>query len=151
MAIYRLLQNSTLGPDEIKCMTDAYEHALLAIGLTDRSDPITENIARKIMAIAEAGERRLTFIAARALKELGISPRSRPPQLAASADRSVPHIAHSEILLRIFALSRPRPMDECGPHNLEHGAFGGQDGVFRQNAYLVGSLRKRSVQARRLS
>lgn len=74
MAIYRLLQNSTLGPDEIKRMTDAYEHALLVLGLTDRSDPITESIARRIMAIAEAGERSPTLIAARALKELGISP-----------------------------------------------------------------------------
>ncbi len=73
MAIYRLLQNSVLGPDEIKRMTDAYEHALLAIGLTNRSAPITESIAMKIVAIAQAGERNPTLIAARALRELGIS------------------------------------------------------------------------------
>ena len=73
MAIYLLLRSSVLRPGEIKRVTDAYEHALLAIGFTDRSAPITESIAMKIVAIAQAGERNPTLIAARALRELGIS------------------------------------------------------------------------------
>jgi hypothetical protein len=71
MAIYRLLQNSALGPEEIKRMTDAYEHALRALRLSDRNDPITEIVARRIIAIAKTGERNPTIIAARAIKELG--------------------------------------------------------------------------------
>lgn len=72
MAIYRLLQNSPLGPDEIKCMTDAYEHALLVLRITNRSAPITEDIAKKIIAIAQTGERSSVLIAMRAINALGI-------------------------------------------------------------------------------
>ncbi len=72
MAIYRLLRNSPLGPAEIKRMTDAYEHALLALGITDRSHPLTESIAMKVIAITQTGELEPLLIAARAVKELSI-------------------------------------------------------------------------------
>jgi hypothetical protein len=57
MAIYRLLQNSAFGPEEIACMTTAYEEALRVLGLTDRADPMTEILAKKIVEIAQTGER----------------------------------------------------------------------------------------------
>jgi hypothetical protein len=56
MAIYRLLQNSPMGPEEIRRLeAAAYEQALRTIGLKDRGDPITEMIAKKIIEIAQTG------------------------------------------------------------------------------------------------
>ena len=72
MAIYRLLQNSAFGPDEIKRMTKAYEDTLRALGLADRTDPITEIIAKKIIEVAQTGERDPLRIRARAIADLGI-------------------------------------------------------------------------------
>jgi hypothetical protein len=57
MAIYRLLKNGVFGPDEIKVLTTAYEEALRALRLKDRSDPATEVIARRIIELAQRGER----------------------------------------------------------------------------------------------
>ena len=57
MAIYRLLKNRAFGPDEIKVLTTAYEDALRALRLTNRSDPATEIIAKKIIELAQRGER----------------------------------------------------------------------------------------------
>jgi hypothetical protein len=72
MAIYRLLKNGVFGPDEIKVLTTAYEEALRALGLKDRSDPATEMIARRIIELAQCGERdpaRLREYAIRGLSE----------------------------------------------------------------------------------
>jgi hypothetical protein len=57
MAIYRLLQNAGFTPEQIKIMATAYEGTLIALALKDRNDPITEMIAKKIIAHAECGER----------------------------------------------------------------------------------------------
>ena len=56
MAIYRLLRNSSFGPEEVAAMTAAYEQTLSALGITNRSDPATEIIAAKIIAIAQSGK-----------------------------------------------------------------------------------------------
>ena len=55
MAIYRLLRNSPLKPEEIS-----------------RDDPLTEMIAKKIIKIAKTGIYDPTQIAARVIKELGL-------------------------------------------------------------------------------
>jgi hypothetical protein len=52
MAIYRLLKNSTLEPEAISRITDAYEQALQTLCVKDRDDPLTEMIAKKIIKIA---------------------------------------------------------------------------------------------------
>ena len=57
MAIYRPLQNSPLGPEEIGRLVAAYEQTLNALGLKDRNDPITQLVARKIIEIAQTGVR----------------------------------------------------------------------------------------------
>jgi hypothetical protein len=57
MAIYRMIRQSAFEPEAIERMTAAYEHALKVLGLIDRNDPITELVARKIIEIAEVGER----------------------------------------------------------------------------------------------
>jgi hypothetical protein len=41
MTIYGLLKNTTFGPEEIERLVPAYEQTLRALGLKDRSDPIT--------------------------------------------------------------------------------------------------------------
>ena len=74
MAIYHLLQNSAFGPDEIGCMTTAYEDALRILGLANRTDPITEIVAKKIIEVAQTGERDPLRIRAQAIAELGIPP-----------------------------------------------------------------------------
>ena len=56
MAIYRMIRESVFEPEAIERMTAAYEHALKVLQLTDRTDPITELVARKIIEIAEVGE-----------------------------------------------------------------------------------------------
>ena len=72
MTLARLLQNSAFGPDEIRRMTTAYEDALRVLGLVNRNDPITEIVAKKIIEIAQTGERSSLRIRARALADLGI-------------------------------------------------------------------------------
>ena len=44
MAIYRLMQNSTMKPDEISCITAAYEQTLHTLCVKDRDDPLTQRV-----------------------------------------------------------------------------------------------------------
>ena len=71
MAIYRLLKNSTLEPEEISRITEAYEQALQTLCVKNRDDPLTEMIAKKIIKIAKTGIHDPIQIAARVIKELG--------------------------------------------------------------------------------
>ena len=71
MAIYRILQDSPFDPDEIARLVTAYEETLSALGLKERSDPITELVARKIIEIGQTGVRDPLQLARLAIKELG--------------------------------------------------------------------------------
>jgi hypothetical protein len=71
MAIYRILQNMPLSPEDISRLVAAYEATLKALGLTDRSDPITELVARKIIEIGQTGIRDPREISRRAVTDLG--------------------------------------------------------------------------------
>jgi hypothetical protein len=53
-------------------MTAAYEQTLRALHLDDRTDPITEMIARKIIEIAQTGVKDPAQISQLAMKELGV-------------------------------------------------------------------------------
>jgi hypothetical protein len=55
MAIYKLIQNAPLGPDEIQRLVAAYEGTLRTLGLKERDDPITRIVARKVFEIAQTG------------------------------------------------------------------------------------------------
>jgi hypothetical protein len=70
MAIYRLLKNRAFGPDEIKVLTTAYEDALRALRLTNRADPATEIIAKKIIELAQRGERDPVQLRERAIRSV---------------------------------------------------------------------------------
>jgi hypothetical protein len=72
MAINRLLREVAFSPEEIARMAAAYEAALQLLRLTDRNDPVTEIIAKKIIEVTRAGECDPPRICAQALKELGI-------------------------------------------------------------------------------
>jgi hypothetical protein len=71
VTIYRLLQSSVFGPEEIARMASAYEEALKALRLADRADPVTEIVAKKIIDIARMGETDPARISALAIKALG--------------------------------------------------------------------------------
>ena len=57
MAIYRVLQNAAFNPERIELVAKAYEDALRSLNLIDRSDPLTELIAKQIFEAAQRGER----------------------------------------------------------------------------------------------
>jgi hypothetical protein len=71
VTIYRLLQKSVFGPEEIVRMSSAYEQALKTLRLADRNDPVSELVAKKIIDIARTGETDPARISALAIRALG--------------------------------------------------------------------------------
>jgi hypothetical protein len=55
--IYPLLKDSAFGPNEIKVLSSAFEAALRDLNLVDRADPATELVAKRIIELAQQGER----------------------------------------------------------------------------------------------
>jgi len=74
MAIYRLLQHSAFTPEDIVPIGAAYEDCLRILKLTNRSDPLTEIIAKTIIQIAQTGVRDPVHICELALEQLGTPP-----------------------------------------------------------------------------
>lgn len=72
MPIHRLLENSPFGADEVACMVTAYEDALGVIGPIGLSDVVKEIVAKKIIDIAQRGERDPVQMRRYALKGIGI-------------------------------------------------------------------------------
>ena len=72
MAIYRLLKNSTLEPEEISRITEAYEQTLRTLSLKDRDDPLTGLVAKKVFEIAQTGIEDPAQISRLAMEQLGI-------------------------------------------------------------------------------
>jgi hypothetical protein len=70
MAIYKLIQNTVFEPKDIERLVTAYEQTLRALRLKDRSDPITQLVAEKIIAIGRLGIEDPAEISKLALKEL---------------------------------------------------------------------------------
>jgi hypothetical protein len=68
--IYRLLQNSAFQPDMIEVMTGAFEDACGELGLANRTDALRDLVARKIIEVAQTGERDRRRIAARAIEAI---------------------------------------------------------------------------------
>jgi hypothetical protein len=71
MPILRILQNSPLRPEDLRILVAAYERTLQALGLKDRSDPITELVAKKIIEIGQTGLRDPKQISRARWKSLG--------------------------------------------------------------------------------
>jgi hypothetical protein len=72
VAIQRLIREASFGPDDIRRLTAAYEGTLDLLRLLDRTDPVTELIAAKVIQVYRMGEQDPPRICARAIKELGI-------------------------------------------------------------------------------
>lgn len=72
MAIHKFIANSSFGPDEIKLMMEAYEGALIDLGINNRDDPVTELIAKSIVNVTASGERDPILVKERALHALGL-------------------------------------------------------------------------------
>lgn len=73
MGIYRLLQNSAFAPEDITPLVAAYEDCLRVLKLSDRSDPITEIIAKKIIELAQTGIRDSARLSRLTLQEIRMS------------------------------------------------------------------------------
>jgi hypothetical protein len=72
MAIYRLLQSTPMGSEEVAVLTEAYEATLKRLRLVDRSDPITDLIAKKILEVGQRGVRDPEQISVLATTVLGV-------------------------------------------------------------------------------
>jgi hypothetical protein len=72
MTIYNLFKNSPFGPEEIRVLASAYEQTVRTLGLKERSDPLTELVAKKIISIAQTGVRDANVLAERAIADLGL-------------------------------------------------------------------------------
>jgi len=70
MAIYRIMEKSGFGPEDVQRMSDAYEEALRRLKLGDRNDPLTEIVAKLIIEIAQTGEKDPARICALAIERL---------------------------------------------------------------------------------
>jgi hypothetical protein len=57
LPIIRLLQNRAFAPEDIAILTAVFEDTLRELGLVDRNDPATETVARKVIEMAQRGER----------------------------------------------------------------------------------------------
>ncbi len=55
MAIYRVLRDLAFEPEAVQAMGQAYEGLLADLKLTDRDDPFTHVIAKRILEVARTG------------------------------------------------------------------------------------------------
>src|SRR5215813_6136092 len=78
MAIDRHLQDGVFDPEAVTALTAAYEEALRRFGLVDRTDPVTELIAARIIACASMGELDPLRLCERALKGISQMSSSEP-------------------------------------------------------------------------
>ena len=53
----RLVTTGTFGPEQVAALGGVFEAVLRALGLIDRQDPLTEMVARKVIELAQTGER----------------------------------------------------------------------------------------------
>jgi hypothetical protein len=70
MAIYRLFQIQAFEPEDLQRMGEAYEQALVVLGLTNYEDPLTETVARHIIEFARTGEKDPARICAAAVRRV---------------------------------------------------------------------------------
>jgi hypothetical protein len=82
MPLYRMLNEAAFDPDAVKVLTTAYEGVLATLGLENRTDPLTQMIARTIIEHAQRGESDPIRLREIVLKEL--APVERPPEAGAA-------------------------------------------------------------------
>jgi hypothetical protein len=72
-ALNRQLQKTTLPPEQVSRLTEAYKLALHKLGLKDRDDPLTAIVAEKIVEIGQSGTQDCTEICRLAVDSVGKS------------------------------------------------------------------------------
>ena len=75
MAIYRLLQQSALTPEDIKPLVAAYEDCLRILDIADWPDAVKETVAKSVIEVAQTGVRDPNQIRDIALKGIKIPPK----------------------------------------------------------------------------
>ena len=72
MAIYRLLQEreAAFEPEAVQAIAGAFEEACRKLGLAERTDPLRDIVASKVLEVARTGERDPVRLCERALKEI---------------------------------------------------------------------------------
>jgi hypothetical protein len=70
MPFDQLLEGCSFDKETIVVITEAFEAACRDLRLTDRRDPITETLARKIIEAAQTGERDPNVIRQQAIDNL---------------------------------------------------------------------------------
>jgi hypothetical protein len=69
--IRRFLEGDrSFGPGEIEVLVTAFEDALRELQLSDREDPVTLTVARRVIELAKQGERDPVRLRDRALESL---------------------------------------------------------------------------------
>ena len=53
--IYRLLRTTTFDSDTVELLATAFEDVCRELGLAERTDPLRDTVARKVIEIAVAG------------------------------------------------------------------------------------------------
>jgi CheY-like chemotaxis protein len=117
MAIYRLLENSYFDPERIEKVAKAFEDIVRSLHL-DRTEPVTELLAKKVFQMAQTGESDPDRLRQMALAELGvIVPAREAPGLSAEPG-VVPNKARSTVLIveddQIFAYTASRYFGSLG-------------------------------------
>ena len=74
MQVTPFLRNEAFQPEHITAMSEALTHACRSLGLADRSDPITEIVARHIIEAAQRGIYDETALYLSAMKEFKSNP-----------------------------------------------------------------------------
>ena len=77
MPITPFLKGQAFDPELVEAMSAAFESTCDALGLTERTDPITTLVAEKIIEAAQRGLRNPTAIHMLAMKELKSGSNSR--------------------------------------------------------------------------
>jgi hypothetical protein len=57
VAIYRLLRRGVFEPEDLRLLAIVYQDIVKALGVIDRKAPVGEQIARRLIELAKAGER----------------------------------------------------------------------------------------------
>ena len=78
MPIYRMLDRGAFDPTAVSAMTTAYEQACAALNLIDRSDPVCELIAKRIIEYGRRGQLDPVRLCNAVLEELRGNPQAGP-------------------------------------------------------------------------
>jgi hypothetical protein len=83
-ALNRLLEKTTLAPEEADRLTEAYKLALSELGLKDRDDPLTAIIAEKIIEAGQTGIQDCAEICRLAIAGVGTDSKKPDPKSSAA-------------------------------------------------------------------